>query len=173
MCIDHSGIMVKTPPYQKWGKCGHFMSQFDSHPCTHGTNVNQCASSSTLSDKQWTHLCESFAKKSSNHNSTGSQNDNVEPELKDEPVFTGEKLSQVDDTLLVLEPEQSGNQLQASVFSLTSHLQLLSQWRIFRQTPDQYCNLLPFQLFSGAGSSPFRASYYPNGTNTQQTIYSW
>ena len=133
MCIDHSGIMVKTPPYQKWGKCGHFMSQFDSHPCTHGTNVNQCASSSTLSDKQWTHFCESFAKKSSNHNSTGSQNDNVEPELKEEPVFTGKKLSQVNDTLLVLEPEQSGNQLQASVFSLTSHLQLLSQWRIFRQ----------------------------------------
>ena len=23
--------MVKTPPYQKWGKCGHFMPQFDSH----------------------------------------------------------------------------------------------------------------------------------------------
>ena len=23
--------MVKTPPYQKRGKCGHFMSQFDTH----------------------------------------------------------------------------------------------------------------------------------------------
>ena len=29
--IDHTGIMVKTPPYQKRGKCGHFMRQFDSH----------------------------------------------------------------------------------------------------------------------------------------------
>ena len=23
--------MVKTPPYQKWGKCGHFMPKFDGH----------------------------------------------------------------------------------------------------------------------------------------------
>ena len=23
--------MVKTPPYQKRGKCGHFMPQFDTH----------------------------------------------------------------------------------------------------------------------------------------------
>ena len=28
--VHPSGIMVKIPPYQKYGKCGHFMPQFDS-----------------------------------------------------------------------------------------------------------------------------------------------
>ena len=119
MLIDSFGIMVKTPPYQKRGKCGHFMSQFDSHlacfgcrskckeqePCAQGAKVNQCATCSTLSDQQWTHLRESFAKRSSYRHRTGSH----EPETDEEPVFTGEDLGQVDNTLLDLEPEQTSN----------------------------------------------------------------
>ena len=115
--------MVKTPPYQKRGKCGHFMPQFDSHlscfgcrakckgqdPCAQGAKVNQCAACSALSEEQWTHLRESFAKRSSYRNRSGSQDDNIEPETDKEPVFTGEELSQVDDTLLDLEPEQTGS----------------------------------------------------------------
>ena len=108
--------MVKTPPYQKWGKCGHFMPQFDSHlacfgcrakckgqaPCAQGAKVNQCAACSTLSEQQWTHLRESFAKRSSYCHRTSSHDDNLEPETDEELVFTGEELGQVDDTLLDL-----------------------------------------------------------------------
>ena len=52
---------------------------------------------------------ENFAKRTSYHNRTGSQYDNVEPETEDELVFTCKELSEVDDTLLDLEPQQSGN----------------------------------------------------------------
>ena len=79
--------------------------------------MNQCASSSTLSDEQWTHLRESFARRSSYCNHTGSQDDNIEPETEDEPVFTGEELSQVDNTVLELEPEQFGNIAPVTVIS--------------------------------------------------------
>ena len=121
--MDLTGIKVKTPPYHKRDKCGHCMSQFDCHlacfgcrakckgqdPCAQGAKVNQCAASSMLSDEQWTHLRESFAKRSSYCNRTSSHDDNIEPETEDAQVFTNEELSQVDDTLLDLEPEQSGN----------------------------------------------------------------
>ena len=115
--------MVKTPPYQKRGKCGHFMPQFDSQlacfgcrakckeqdPCAQGAKINQCAACSMLSDEQWTHLRESFAKRSSYRNRTSSHNDNIEPETDDKLLFTSEELSQVDNILLDLELEQSSN----------------------------------------------------------------
>ena len=115
--------MVKTPPYQKRGKCGHFMPQFDSHltcfgcrtklkgqdPCAKGTKIDQCAACSTLTEEQWIHLRECFSKRSSYRQRSGSLDENLEPETDEEPVFTGEDLGQVDDTLLDLEPEQTGN----------------------------------------------------------------
>ena len=115
--------MVKTPPYQKRGKCGHFMPQFDSHltcfgcrtkckgqdPCAKGAKIDQCAACSTLTEEQWIHLRECFSKRSSYCQRSGSQDENLEPETDEEPVFTGEDLGQVDDTLLDLEPEQTGN----------------------------------------------------------------
>ena len=114
--------MVKTPPYQKRGKCGHFMPQFDSHgscfgcrakckgqdPCAQGANVSQCTPCAALSEGQWTHLRENFAKRSAYRSRTGSRDNSFEEFDTDEPVFTGKDLSRVDDTILDLEPEQSG-----------------------------------------------------------------
>ena len=114
--------MVKTPSYQKRRKCGHFILQFDSHgscfgcrakckgqdPCAQGANVNQCAPCAALSEEQWTHLRENFAKRSAYRSRTGSRDNSFQEFDTDEPVFTGEDLSRVDDTILDLEPEQSG-----------------------------------------------------------------
>ena len=77
-------------------------------PCTQGANVNQCAPCAALSEEQWTHLRENFAKRSAYRSRTGSQDNSFEKFDTDEPVFTGEDLSRVDDTILDLEPEQSG-----------------------------------------------------------------
>ena len=115
--------MVKTPPYQKWGKCGHCMQQFDTpvscfgcranckgqDPCAQRANVDQCAPCAALCEEQWTHLRENFAKRSAYRSRTGSRDNSFEEFDTDEPVFTGEDLSQVDDTILDLEPEQSGS----------------------------------------------------------------
>ena len=114
--------MVKTPPYQKRGKCGHFMPQFDPHgscfgcrakckgldPCVQGADVTHCAACS-LSEEQWTHLRENFAKRSAYRSHTGSQGDSFEEQDVDEPVCTGEDLSCVDDTLLDLQLKSSGS----------------------------------------------------------------
>ena len=114
--------MVKTPPYQKRGKCGHFMPQFDSHltcfgcrskrkgqdPCAKGAKIDQCAACSALTEEQWIHLRECFSKRSSYRQRAGSHDESLEPE-DEEPVFTGEDLGQVDDTLLDLDAEQTGN----------------------------------------------------------------
>ena len=70
-----------------------FHTQVDSHftcfgcrakckrqdPCAQGAQVNQYAACSTLSEEQWSHLRENFAKRSAYHNRSGSQDDNVEP----------------------------------------------------------------------------------------------
>ena len=129
--------MVKTPPYQKRGKCGYFMPQFDSHgscfscrakckgldPCAQGADVTQCAACSALSEEQWTHLRENFAKRSAYRSRTGSQGDSFEEQDVDEPVCTGEDLSRMDDTLLDLEPESSGSSAPVTGISpLTSLL---------------------------------------------------
>ena len=120
--IDSFDIMVKTPPYQKRGKCGHFMPQFDSHitcfgcrskrkgqdPCAKGAKIDQCAACSALTEEQWIHLRECFSKRSSYRQRAGSHDESLEPE-DEEPVFTGEDLGQVDDTLLDLDAEQTGN----------------------------------------------------------------
>ena len=59
------------------------------------------------SEEQWSHLLETFAKRSAYRNHSGSQDDIVE--LEEELVFTGDELPQVYCTLLDLEPEQTGN----------------------------------------------------------------
>ena len=71
--------------------------------------MNQCAACSTMSEEQWSHLCKNFAKRSAYRICSGSQDDNLKQETEDEPVFTSEELSQVVDTLLDLELEQTGN----------------------------------------------------------------
>ena len=114
--------MVKTPPYQKRGKCGHFMPQFDSHgscfgcrakckgldPCAQGADTTQCSACASLTEEQWSHLRENFAKRSAYRHKTSSQGDSFEEPETEEPALTGEDFSQVDDTLLDLEPEDSG-----------------------------------------------------------------
>ena len=176
MLIDSFGIMVKTPPYQKRGKCGHFMPQFDSHlacfgcrskckgqdPCAQGAKVNQCAACSTLSDQQWTHLRESFAKRSFYRHRTGSHEDNVEPETDEEPVFTGEDLGQVDDTLFNLEPEQAGN--MAPVTGISPLTQPSSASLPATSFP---ANTGPVQQSSDSSPALFRA---PDPVLTQDTV---
>ena len=114
--------MVKTPPYQKRGKCGHFMPQFDSHsscfgcrakckgqdPCAQGADTTQCSACATLTEEQWSQLRENFAKRSAYRLKTGSQGDLFEEPETEDPALTGQDLSPVDDTLLDLEPENSG-----------------------------------------------------------------
>ena len=60
--------MVKRPPYQKRGKCGHFMPQFDSHgscfgcrtkckgqdPCAQRADTMQCSACASLTEEQFT-----------------------------------------------------------------------------------------------------------------------
>ena len=113
--------MVKTPPYQKRGKCGHFMPQFDTHsscfgcrakckgldPCAQGAKVTQCSACSALTEEQWSHLRENFAKRSAYRQRTGSQGDSFEELETEDPAQTSEDLSQVGDTLLDLEPEDT------------------------------------------------------------------
>ena len=108
------------------------MLQFDAHgfcfgcrakckgqdSCAQGTNVNQCAPCAALSEEQWTHLRENFAKRSAYTSRTGSQENSFKELDTDKPVFIGEDLSQVDDTNLDLEPEQSGS--TASVIGIST-----------------------------------------------------
>ena len=127
--------MAKTPPYQKRGKCGHFMPQFDTHsscfgcrakckgldPCAQGAQVTQCSACSALTEEQWSHLRENFAKRSAYRQRTGSQGDSFEEPETEDRAQTGEDLSRVDDTLLDLEPEDtSTDQPIASISPLTS-----------------------------------------------------
>ena len=127
--------MVKTPPFQKRGKCGHFVPQFDTHsscfgcrakckgldPCAQGAKTTQCAACSALTEEQWSHLRQNFAKRSAYRQRTSSQDDSFEEPEKEDPAQTGEDLSWVDDTLLDLEPEETGTSAPlASISPLTS-----------------------------------------------------
>ena len=63
-----------------------------------GLNVNQCVPCAALSEEQWTHLRDNFAKRSAYRSRTGSRENLFEEFDTDESVFTGENLSRVDDT---------------------------------------------------------------------------
>ena len=104
------------------------MPQFDTHsscfgcrakckgldPCAQGAKVTQCSACSALTEEQWSHLRENFAKRSTYRQRTGSQGDSFEePESED--------LSRVDDTLLDLEPEDTNTSAPlAGISPLTS-----------------------------------------------------
>ena len=93
------------------------MPQFDIHsscfgcrakckgldPCAQGAKTTQCAACSALTEEQWSHLRENFAKRQR----TGSQGSSFEEPETEDPAQTGEDLSRVDDTLLDLEPEET------------------------------------------------------------------
>ena len=95
------------------------MPQFDSHsscfgcrakckrqdPCVQGADTTQCSACAT--EEQWSHLRENFAKRSAYRHKTGSQGDLFEEPETEEPALTGEDFSQMDDTLLDLEPEDT------------------------------------------------------------------
>ena len=68
----------------------------------------QCAACSALTEEQWSHLRENFVKRSAYKQRTGSQGDSFEEPETEDPAQTGEDLSRVDDTLLDLEPEETG-----------------------------------------------------------------
>ena len=72
-----------------------------------GTYTTQCSACATLTEEQCTHLMENFAKRSTYRHKSDSQGDSFEEPETDEPVFTDEDLSWVDDTLLDLEQEDS------------------------------------------------------------------
>ena len=97
------------------------MPQFDSHgscfgcrakcngqdPCAQGADSTQCSECASLSEEQWSHLRESFAKRSAYKHKTGLQGDSFEEPETEEPSLTDEDFSKVDDTLLDLELEGS------------------------------------------------------------------
>ena len=68
----------------------------------------QCSVCASLTEEQWSHLRENFAKRSAYRYKTGSQGNSFEEPETEEPALTGEDFSRVD-TLLDLEPEDSGD----------------------------------------------------------------
>ena len=170
--------MVKTPPYQKRGKCGHFMAQFDSHgscfgcrakckgldPCAQGADTTQCSACASLTEEQWSHLRENFAKRSAYGHKTGSQGDSFEEPETEEPALTGEDFSQVDDTLLDLEPEDSGTSAPLTGISpLTSLPASLPAQGV----PATSFTMGPVQQSTTDSSALFRAPHPLSQTVTQ------
>ena len=157
--------MVKTPLYQKRGKCGHFMPQFDTHgscfgcrakckgldPCAQGANTTQCSASALLTEEQWSHLRENFAKRSAYRHKTGSQ----EPETE-EPALTGEDFSQVDNTRLDLEPEDSGT---SAPLTGISPLTRLPASLPAQNVPATFFTMGPVQQSTTDSSALFRAPH--------------
>ena len=158
--------MVKAPPYQKRGKCGHFMPQFDSHgscfgcrakckgldPCAQGADTMQCSACASLTEEQWSHLRENFAKRSAYRHRTGSQGDSFE-ELETE-----------DDTLLDLEPEDSGTSAPLTGISpLTSLPAALPAQNV----PATSFTMGPVQQSMTDSSALFRAPHPLSQTVTQ------
>ena len=105
--------MVGTPPYQKRGKCGHWMPAFDKHlrcyscrmhckgedPCASGAPLEACSSCSSLLEVEWHHLRTVFQEKSAKR---ASKNVSAEPE----PDSEGElEAGEIDDSILDLNTE--------------------------------------------------------------------
>ena len=92
-------------------------------PVHKGTDVNQCIPCAALSEEQWTHLMENFAKTSAYRNRTGFQENSFEDLDTNEPVFTGKDLSRLDDTIHDLEPEHSSSTAPVTNISPLTSLQ--------------------------------------------------
>ena len=120
MCVSHivtlyTTIMVGTPPYQKRGKCGHWMPAFDKHlrcyscrmhckgedPCGSGAPLEACSACSSLSEVEWNHLRTVFQERSTKR---VSKNVPADPEPDDEDPEAGE----IDNSILDLNLEDSG-----------------------------------------------------------------
>ena len=173
--------MVKTPPYHKRGKCGHFMPQFDTHgscfgcrakckgldPCAQGADNTQCSACALLTEEQWSHLRENFAKRSAYRHKTGSQGDSFEEPETEKPALTGEDFSRVDDTLLDLEPEDSGTSAPLTGISpLTSLPASLPKQNV----PATSFTMGPVQQSTTDFSALFRAPHPLSRTVTQDIL---
>ena len=170
--------MVKKPPYQKRGKCGHFMPQFDSHGscfgcrakckgqdhCAQGADTTQCSACASLTEEQWSHLRESFAKTSAYRHKTSSQGGSFEEPETEELMLTGEDFSQVDDTLLDLEPEDSGTSAP-----LTGISPLTGLWAALpaQNVPVTSFTMGPVQQSATDSSALFRVPHPLSQTVTQ------
>ena len=107
--------MVGTPPYQKRGKCGHWMPAFDKHlrcyscrmhckgedPCASGAPLEACSACSALTEVEWNHLRTVFHERSAKR---ASKNLPADPEPEDEDPEARE----IDDSILDLNTEDSG-----------------------------------------------------------------
>ena len=100
--------------------------------------------------------------RSSYRHRTSSHEDNVELETDEEPVFTGEDLSQVDDTLLDLEPKQTYNMAPVTRISPLTEPSSASLPATSFQA-----NTRPVQQSSDSSPALFRA---PDPVLTQDTI---
>ena len=107
-------IMVGTPPYQKRGKCGHWMPSFDKHlrcyscrmhckgedPCASRAPLDACSACSSLTEVEWNHLRTVFQERSAK---PAAMTQLVEPELDSE----GEpETVEIDDSILDLNADE-------------------------------------------------------------------
>ena len=164
------------------------MPQFDSHgscfgcrakckgldPCAQGADTTQCSACASLTEEQLSHVRENFAKRSAYRHKTGSQGYSFE-EPETEPAPTGEDLSQVDDTLLDLEPEDSSTSAPLTGISpLTSLPALLPAQGVlatsFTMGPVQQSTTDSFQ---GAAPSVSDSHTGHSAVRIPTTHYSW
>ena len=168
--------MVGTLPYQKRGKCGHWMPSFDKHlrcyscrmhckgedPCASGAPLEACSSCSSLSEVEWNHLRTVFQERSAKK---------TQPELDSEgEPETGE----IDDSILDLNTEEHTTPAGTTGYTsptgvsaptglcLYSRLQLQVEYLLFNP-PCHYhglrfpgCpgfNFIQYNLFQDAGQS--------------------
>ena len=108
--------MVGTPPYQKRGKCGHWMPSFDKHmrcyscrmhckgedPCASGAPLEACSSCSSLTEVEWNHLRTVFQERSAKR-AAKSQPAKPDPDNSEEESETGE----IDDFILDLNTDET------------------------------------------------------------------
>ena len=169
--------MVKTPPYKKRGKCQHFMHQFDSHgscfgcrikckgqdPCAQGADTMQCSTCASLTEL-WSHLRESLANRSAYRQKTRLQGDSFEEPETEEPAPTSEDFSRVNNTLLDLEPEDSGTSAPlTSISPLTSLLAALPAQSVLVTS----FTMVPVQQPTTVSSAHFRMPHPLSQTVTQ------
>ena len=120
-----------------------------------------CAS---LTEKQWSHLRENFAKRSAYRHRTGSQGDSFEEPETEEPAWTGEDFSRVDNTLLDLKLKDSGTSAPlTSISPLTSLPVALHAQNV----PATSFTMGPVQQSTTDSSALFRAPHPLSQTVTQ------
>ena len=113
--------------------------------------------------EQWSHIRESFAKRSAYRQKTGSQGDSFEESETEEPVITGEDFSWVDDTLLDLEPKDTGTSAPLTGISPLTSPRLHYPCRVSRRLLLPWVQFLSLRLtlhsFSGRHTRCLRHSH--------------